>query len=70
MRTRSGNRLRLSLKTADSIILALRLLAEFTGISAPYEAPTEAEIHIKTAEVDVQTAVQQIITYLENNKLI
>jgi adenylylsulfate kinase-like enzyme len=42
---------------------------EFTGISAPYEAPTNAEIHVKTDEVDVAGAVAQIVEYLEKQGL-
>lgn len=44
--------------------------AEFTGISAPYEAPEAAEIHIKTDECDVAGAVAQIVAYLEKEGLI
>lgn len=38
--------------------------SEFTGISAPYEPPLNAELHIKTAECDVKEAVQIITGYL------
>ena len=38
--------------------------SEFTGISAPYEAPLNAEVHIKTAECEVKEAVQMIADYL------
>ncbi|PGG99907.1 adenylyl-sulfate kinase [Helicocarpus griseus UAMH5409] len=41
------------------------VIKEFTGISAPYEAPDRAEIHIKSHEVGVKEAVRQIIEYLE-----
>jgi len=39
-------------------------IKEFTGISAPYEPPLDAELHIKTAECDVNEAVQIITNYL------
>jgi adenylylsulfate kinase len=39
-------------------------LAEFTGISAPYEAPENPEIHIKTNEIDVTDSVHVITEYL------
>ncbi|KAH9048368.1 adenylylsulfate kinase [Lactarius hengduanensis] len=39
-------------------------IKEFTGISAPYEPPLEAELHIKTAECDVEEAVRIITGYL------
>jgi adenylylsulfate kinase len=38
--------------------------SEFTGISAPYEPPLDAELHIKTAECEVKEAVQIITNYL------
>jgi adenylylsulfate kinase len=38
--------------------------SEFTGISAPYEPPLNAELHIKTAECEVKEAVQMIADYL------
>lgn len=43
---------------------------EFTGISAPYEAPTSPEIHIKTDECDVEGAVKIIAEYLEKQGLL
>jgi adenylylsulfate kinase len=39
-------------------------IKEFTGISAPYEPPLDAELHIKTAECDVTEAVRIIMAYL------
>ena len=38
--------------------------SEFTGISAPYEPPLNAELHIKTAEYEVKEAVIMITDYL------
>jgi adenylylsulfate kinase len=38
--------------------------SEFTGISAPYEPPLNAEVHIKTAECEVKEAVEMIADYL------
>jgi bifunctional enzyme CysN/CysC len=38
----------------------------FTGVDAPYEPPEHAEIHIVTAEVDVASAVEQIMAALED----
>lgn len=40
-------------------------ITEFTGISAPYEAPDHPEITIDTERQSVETAVQHIIHYLE-----
>jgi len=41
------------------------LVKEFTGISDPYEAPTDAELTIDTAEVTAAEAAQQVLLYLE-----
>ncbi|BGP41140.1 Adenylyl-sulfate kinase [Rhodotorula kratochvilovae] len=46
------------------------VIKEFTGISAPYEAPEAPELHIKTAEVDIETGVKIIVEYLEKNQFI
>jgi adenylylsulfate kinase len=41
-------------------------IKDFTGISAPYEAPESPEIHINTDECDVTESVQMIMEYLTN----
>ncbi|SCV73391.1 BQ2448_7317 [Microbotryum intermedium] len=43
------------------------IIKEFTGISAPYEAPEKPELHIKTAESDIEAGVKQIVEYMEKN---
>jgi adenylylsulfate kinase-like enzyme len=45
-------------------------IKDFTGISAPYEAPAKPEITIKTDEVDVEGAVKQITEYLIEKGLV
>ncbi|KAI0690089.1 adenylylsulfate kinase [Cytidiella melzeri] len=45
-------------------------IKDFTGISAPYEAPENPEIHIKTDECDVTEAVRRITEYLVEHKYI
>ncbi len=40
-------------------------IPEFTGISAPYEAPLNAEITVNTGEADLETCTNTIINYLE-----
>ncbi|KAK4688591.1 hypothetical protein P7C73_g1525, partial [Tremellales sp. Uapishka_1] len=45
-------------------------IKDFTGVSAPYEAPTSPEIHIRTDQVDVAGAVKQITEYLEAKGLL
>ena len=47
-----------------------RLWVDFTGISAPYEAPESPEIHIKTDECDITEAVRRITAYLTEKKFI
>src|SRR5438045_5033740 len=41
------------------------ILKEFTGVSDPYEEPTDAEIVINTADVTPEEAAQEIILYME-----
>jgi sulfate adenylyltransferase len=46
------------------------LVANFTGVSDPYEAPTDAEVTIDTAETSPAEAVQEIILRLERDGFI
>ena len=43
---------------------------DFTGISAPYEAPEAPEIHLKTDECDVTESVRRITAYLQEHNFI
>lgn len=45
-------------------------IKEFTGISAPYEAPENPEIHIHSEKTPVEEAVMIITKYLEDNGLL
>lgn len=45
-------------------------IKEFTGISAPYEAPENPEITIKTHEKSVEECVVQIVQWLQEKGLI
>ena len=45
-------------------------IKEFTGISAPYEAPHTPEVVVNTAELSVVESVQKVITFLENKDLV
>lgn len=45
-------------------------IPEFTGISAPYEAPEKPEIKVNTAEHTLDECVQQVIEYLERKDII
>jgi adenylylsulfate kinase len=42
-------------------------IKEFTGISAPYEAPTKPELTIDTSGQSVEASARQILQYLESN---
>jgi len=41
----------------------------FTGIDDPYEAPTTAELHIRTHEDDLQTCVAQVVEFIDAQNL-
>ncbi len=43
------------------------IIPEFTGISAPYEAPENAEIVLKTGEQSVEESAAVVVAYLEKN---
>lgn len=45
-------------------------IKDFTGVSAPYEEPENAEVVVKTAETSVEEAVKQIFIYLEEKGLL
>ncbi|KAL1599724.1 Adenylyl-sulfate kinase [Paraconiothyrium brasiliense] len=45
-------------------------IPEFTGISAPYEAPENPEIKIQSDKTSVEDAVRQIVDYLEKQGLL
>jgi sulfate adenylyltransferase len=46
------------------------ILKEFTGISDPYEEPTDAEVTINTGELSPEEAAQEIILHLEQEGFI
>lgn len=46
------------------------VIKDFTGISAPYEAPEKAEIHIRSDQKSVEEAVAEIVEYLKKEGLI
>jgi adenylylsulfate kinase len=45
-------------------------IPEFTGISAPYEEPTQPELVVRTDENSVEECVDQILAYLESKDAI
>jgi len=46
------------------------VIKDFTGISAPYEAPTDPEVHIRTDQVDIAGGVKVLVEYLGSRGLI
>lgn len=42
-------------------------IPDFTGISAPYEAPEACEIEVDTGELDVTQSTEKMIDYIERN---
>lgn len=45
-------------------------IPEFTGISAPYEAPAEAELVLKTASESLEESTRKVIAYLQEKGFI
>ena len=45
-------------------------IKEFTGISAPYEQPENVEIHIRSDQTSIESAVEMIFNYLEKEHLL
>ena len=45
-------------------------IKEFTGISAPYEAPTSPEMTLKSHELTVDAAVAKVLGYLESKSIV
>jgi adenylylsulfate kinase len=46
------------------------IIKDFTGVNAPYEAPENPEIHLRTDKMSVKECVQVIVDYLIKNKFI
>jgi sulfate adenylyltransferase len=46
------------------------LVKQFTGISDPYEVPTDAEVVLDTAELSPEEAAQEVFLYLEREGFI
>jgi adenylyl-sulfate kinase len=45
-------------------------IPNFTGISAPYEAPENPEIHLQADKLSVEESVAQIVEYLKKQGLL
>ena len=46
------------------------VIKEFTGVSAPYEAPEKPDIHVRADETSVEESVRQIIGEIEKRGLL
>ncbi|XBW37150.1 hypothetical protein QEN19_002728 [Hanseniaspora menglaensis] len=46
------------------------IIKDFTGISAPYEAPAKPEIHIDTEKSSIEESALQIYNYLKDNNIL
>lgn len=42
-------------------------IPEFTGISAPYEAPTKPELRVETGTLNLEQSVHQVLDHVESN---
>ncbi|MFM9000677.1 MAG: adenylyl-sulfate kinase, partial [Opitutia bacterium] len=40
-------------------------IAEFTGISSPYEAPESPEVHVRTDRTTVEQAADQVLQAID-----
>ncbi len=45
-------------------------IKHFTGIDSAYEAPVQADIHVKTAEQSIEECAEQIVQYLQTHSYI
>ncbi|MDP5137888.1 adenylyl-sulfate kinase [Rheinheimera baltica] len=45
-------------------------IKHFTGISSPYEAPMAAELHIRTTQLSIREAAEQIVHFLEQRQIV
>lgn len=45
-------------------------ISNFTGLDAPYEAPASPEVHLETADLSIDEAAAQVISYLAEQKIL
>jgi adenylylsulfate kinase len=45
-------------------------ISNFTGLDAPYETPEKPEVHLETADLSIDEAAAQVISYLEEKKIL
>lgn len=46
------------------------VVTDFTGISAPYEAPKKPEVHLNTNEKSVEDSVKTLVDYLQSRNIV
>ena len=46
------------------------VIKDFTGVSAPYEEPENAEIVVESVTTGVEEAVEQIMKYLKDSSVL
>jgi adenylylsulfate kinase len=46
------------------------IIKNYTGIDAPYEEPLSPDLEIDTEELDVESSVRKVLTFLDNRKFI
>jgi len=45
-------------------------IADFTGISSPYEAPENPELAVNTGGVDLEACVEQVLSAMANRRIV
>lgn len=45
-------------------------ISNFTGLDAPYEAPENPEVHLRTANLSIDEAAAQVIRHLEEQNIL
>ena len=46
------------------------IIPEFTGISAPYEEPENAELTVETDKHSIEECVEQVVDYLRKRGIL
>lgn len=57
-------------KYSSFIIWVFMIISDFTGITAPYEAPDKPEVHVSTDNSSVDDCVKQLVEYLQKSTII
>ena len=46
------------------------VISDLTGVNAPYESPTNAELILNTASTPADTLADEVVKYLRNKRII